>query len=108
MAMFFIAVGVYSTNNNLNEVWEVLFFGVLGAVLMALDFPVAPILLGYVLGPLLEQNFRSALQISRGDMSVFITSPISAGFLFVCFLLIAGQVFLKIRAVSRNKKLAAT
>jgi TctA family transporter len=104
VAMFFIAVGVFSTNNNLNEVWEVLFFGVIGALLMALDFPIAPILLGYVLGPLLEENFRRALEVSRGNASIFFTSPISAGFLVACVLLIAAQVFLKSRSVLRSRK----
>ena len=70
-ALFFIAVGVYSTNNSLFEVGEVLVFGIIGAVLMALDFPVAPILLGYVLGPMVEENFRRALLLSRGDLTVF-------------------------------------
>ena len=57
-ALFFIAVGVFSTNHNLEQVWEVLAFGVIGAVFAALDFPAAPILLGFVLGPLVEENFR--------------------------------------------------
>ena len=65
-AMFFIAVGVYSTQNNLFQIREVLAFGLIGAVLMALDFSVAPILLGFVLGPMVEENFRRALPLSRG------------------------------------------
>ena len=77
-AMFFIAVGVYSTNNSLFEVNEVLVFGVIGAIFMALDFPVAPILLGYVLGPLVEENFRRALLLSRGDLTVFFQTARSA------------------------------
>jgi putative tricarboxylic transport membrane protein len=80
-ALFFIAVGVYSTNNSLFEVNEALVFGVVGAVLLALDFPVAPILLGYVLGPLVEENFRRALLLSRGDLLIFFQRPISAGFM---------------------------
>ena len=79
-AMFFIAVGVFSTQNNLFQIWEVLAFGVIGAVLMVLDFSVAPIMLGFVLGPMMEENFRRALLLSRGDMSVFVERPISAAF----------------------------
>src|SRR6202012_4300955 len=79
-ALFFIAVGVYSTNNSLYEVGEVLVFGIMGAIFLALKFPIAPILLGFVLGPLVEENFRRALTLSHGQMSVFVTSPISAGF----------------------------
>ena len=60
-AMFFIAVGVFSTQNSLFQIWEVLVFGIIGALLMSLEFSVAPILLGFVLGPMVEENFRRAL-----------------------------------------------
>jgi putative tricarboxylic transport membrane protein len=96
-ALFFIAIGVYSTNNSLFEVNEALFFGVVGAVFLVLDFPVAPILLGYVLGPLVEENFRRALLLSRGDLMVFFQRPISAGFMTACILLVGVQVFFALR-----------
>ncbi|HEY9460317.1 MAG TPA: tripartite tricarboxylate transporter permease, partial [Paralcaligenes sp.] len=80
-ALFFIAVGCYSTNNSLFEVGEVLVFGVVGAVLIYLDFSVATALLGYVLGPMIEENFRRALLLSRGDIMVFVERPISAWFI---------------------------
>jgi putative tricarboxylic transport membrane protein len=98
-ALFFIAVGVYSTNNNLFEVGEVLVFGLIGAVLVALDFSVAPILLGYVLGPLVEENFRRSLLLSRGDMTIFVQRPISAAFMALCALLLLGQLFFWLRGV---------
>lgn len=91
-AIFFIAIGVYSTHNNLFDVGEVVVFGIVGAVFMALDFPVSPIVLGYVLGPMLEENFRRALLISRGDLMVFVQHPISAWFLGASTLLIAAQL----------------
>jgi putative tricarboxylic transport membrane protein len=97
-ALFFIAVGVYSTNNNLFEVGEVAVFGIMGAVFMALEFPIAPILLGFVLGPLVEENFRRALLLSRGDMLVFVERPISAVFIGLCALLVLLQVGLTLRA----------
>src|SRR5690606_26230592 len=80
-ALFFVCVGVYSTNNNLFDVNIVLLFGVLGYFFMRLRFEAAPLLLGFVLGPMVEENFRRALLLSRGDMSVFLTRPISAGFI---------------------------
>ena len=104
-ALFFIAIGVYSTNNSLFEVNEVLVFGIVGSIFMALDFPVAPILLGYVLGPLVEENFRRALLLSRGDLLVFFEKPISAGFMSICILLILGQLFFAVRASMRKRKL---
>jgi putative tricarboxylic transport membrane protein len=106
-ALFFIAVGVYSTNNSLFEIGEVLVFGLIGAVFVALDFPVAPILLGYVLGPMVEENFRRALLLSRGDLTVFTTRPISAGFITACALLILVQVFFAMRAALRKRRSAA-
>jgi TctA family transporter len=102
-AMFFIAIGVYSTNNSLFEVYEVLFFGIVGAIFMALEFPVAPILLGYVLGPLVEENFRRALLLSRGDLLVFFQRPISAGFMAVSILLIGLQLFFALRTTLRRR-----
>ena len=105
-ALFFIAVGVYSTQNNLFEVWEVLAFGLAGAVFASLDFPVAPILLGFVLGPMVEDNFRRALLLSRGDMAVFLQHPISAGFVGASALLIAARLFFWLRGLWRGEPAA--
>ncbi|CAN7739383.1 tripartite tricarboxylate transporter permease [Caballeronia sp. LjRoot34] len=102
-ALFFIAVGVYSTNNALFEIGETLVFGVLGALLIALRFSVAPILLGYVLGPLMEENFRRTMLLSRGDLSVFLQRPISATFIAAGALLILAQVFFALRASRRRR-----
>jgi putative tricarboxylic transport membrane protein len=103
-AIFFICVGVYSTHNSLFDVGQVAVFGILGAVFMALDFPVSPIVLGYVLGPMLEENFRRALLIAHGDLNVFIERPISAGFVAASVLLIAMQVFGYLRRLSIPKQ----
>jgi TctA family transporter len=97
-AMFFIAVGVYSTNNSLFEVGEVLVFGIAGAIFMALDFALAPILLGYVLGPLAEENFRRALLLSRGDLGVFFERPISLAFMLLCIALVVLQMLFAVSA----------
>ena len=106
-AMFFIAAGVYSSQNSLFQVIEVLAFGVAGAILIALRFPVAPILLGFVVGPRMEENFRDALLISRGHMGIFIERPVSAGFLVVSALLILAHIVTyarkaRVRARLRN------
>jgi putative tricarboxylic transport membrane protein len=103
-ALFFIAIGVYSTNSSLFEVGEVLAFGLAGAVFAALDFPVAPILLGYVLGPMVEENFRRAVLISRGDIAVFVQRPISAAFIALSVIVIAAQVYFALRASYRKRK----
>ncbi|MDR5781257.1 tripartite tricarboxylate transporter permease [Caballeronia sp. LZ065] len=102
-ALFFIAIGVYSTNNSLFEVGEVVVFGLAGALFLALDFPVAPILLGFVLGPMVEENFRRSLLLSQGDMSIFVGRPISASFIALAGIVIAAQLFFACRGAMRRR-----
>ncbi len=96
-AMFFICIGVYAANNDMFQVGETLAIGIFGFLLLRLDFHPAPILLGFVLGPRFEENFRRTMLISRGDLQVFIDRPISAFFLFLCVVLIAGQLYVWLR-----------
>lgn len=81
--MAFCAIGVYSVNSNVYDLYAVAFFGLLGYVLTKMRCEPAPLLLGFVLGPLLEENLRRAMILARGDPSTFITRPISAGFLLL-------------------------
>jgi putative tricarboxylic transport membrane protein len=101
-AMFFVCIGVYSTNNDMFQVGEVLVIGVFGYILNMLGFHPAPILLGFVLGPRFEENFRRALLISRGDLLVFLERPISAVFVGLCVLLIVGQIYVRLRKPKGN------
>jgi TctA family transporter len=101
-AMFFVCIGVYSTNNDMFQVGEVLVIGIAGYILNMLGFHPAPILLGFVLGPRFEENFRRALLISRGDLLVFIERPISAVFVGLCALLIGGQIYVRLRKPKGN------
>ncbi|MGI4811869.1 MAG: tripartite tricarboxylate transporter permease [Janthinobacterium lividum] len=105
-AIFFIAIGVYSVNNSLFDIGEVAVFGIMGAIFASLDFPVAPILLGYVLGPMVEENFRRAVLLSRGDLLVFVQRPISTVFVAVSALLLLAQLFFTIRRVFRQRRAA--
>ena len=93
-ALFFVCIGVYSTNNDMFQVGEVLAIGLVGYVLNMLGFHPAPILLGFVLGPRVEENFRRAMLISRGDLLTFIERPISAFFVALGVLLIAAQIYI--------------
>jgi len=79
--LVFISLGVYSVNNNTFDVLMVAVIGAMGYMLAVFKFEAAPLLLGFVLGPLMEENLRRALLLSRGDMMTFIERPISAGFL---------------------------
>lgn len=97
VALFFICVGVYSTNSSLFDVGAVLVFGLFGFLFASLKLEAAPLLLGFVLGPMVEENFRRALLVSRGDMRVFIETPISAGFLIISILLLVWQIYAEYR-----------
>ncbi len=86
--MAFSAIGVYSVKSSAFDLYAVAFFGLLGYVLAKLRCEPAPLLLGFVLGPLFEENLRRAMILSRGDPSIFVTRPISAGLLAVAALIL--------------------
>jgi TctA family transporter len=94
--IMFCAVGNYSLNNSPVDVYMCALLGVLGYTLAKLECEPAPLILGYVLGPLMEENLRRALLISRGDPTVFFTRPISLSFMiltaFIMFIMIAPAV----------------
>jgi TctA family transporter len=96
-AMFFVCIGVYAANNDMFQVGEVLVIGILGYILLRLGYHPAPILLGFVLGPRFEENFRRAMLISRGDILVFLERPISAVFISLCVILIGGQLYFRLK-----------
>ncbi|GAB7038115.1 MULTISPECIES: tripartite tricarboxylate transporter permease [Catenuloplanes] len=81
MIVLFALIGTYSLSFNAFDVYAIAFFGLLGYLLISCGCEPAPLLLGFVLGPLLEENLRRALIISRGDPLVFVTRPISAALL---------------------------
>jgi putative tricarboxylic transport membrane protein len=99
-ALFFVCIGVYAANNDMFQVGETLVIGVLGYVLLRLGFQPAPVLLGFVLGPKVEENFRRAMLISRGDLAVFVERPISAFVIGLCVLLIVVQIVVRLRAAN--------
>jgi putative tricarboxylic transport membrane protein len=100
-ALFFVCIGVYAANNDMFQVGETLVIGVFGYVLLRLGFHPAPILLGFVLGPRFEENFRRAMLISRGDLGVFVERPISAFFVALSVLLIVAQIYFRLRPTRR-------
>jgi TctA family transporter len=93
----FAAIGTYSLSLNAFDVFAIAFFGILGYALIKLGCEPAPLLLGFVLGPLLEQHLRRALIISRGDPTVFLTRPISLALLVAAALVITIAVLPSIR-----------
>ena len=99
--MFLIAIGVYSGNNNLFDVGVVIVIGVVGYLFAALGYPPAPLLLGFVLGPMVEENFRRSLLLSRGDMSTFFTRPLAGSFMAVTILM---MLYVAINQLRKNRR----
>jgi putative tricarboxylic transport membrane protein len=95
--MAFSAIGIYSVNASSSEIYLTALFGVFGFVCMKLGFPPAPMLLGYVLGPMMEENLRRSMLMSGGDPSVFVTRPISAAFIFATVLILLVMVVPAVR-----------
>jgi TctA family transporter len=88
--LVFCCIGVYSVNNSTFDVLLAGGLGLVGYVFAMLDCPPAPVILGFILGPILEVNLRRTLLISQGDFSVFVTRPISLGFLLLAVALLGA------------------
>ncbi len=98
--VIFCAIGIYSVNNAPADVIMAGAFGIVGYWLIKHDFEPAPLLLGMVLGPLMEENLRRAMLISRGDATVFVTRPLSA----VLLAMAAGLLILTLLPMLRKKR----
>jgi TctA family transporter len=96
--VLFCAIGVYSTNNNTFDIWMVAIFGIIGYIFIKLGTEPAPLLLGFILGPMMEEYLRRALLLSRGDWSVFVTRPLSAGLLVAALALLVVVMLPSIKA----------
>ena len=96
--LVFCCVGVYSLKFDTFEVYEAALFGLLGYGLLKLKLPAAPFLLGLVLGPGLEENFRRAMLLSRGDATAFVTSPLSAALLATAAVAVAAILVPRVKA----------
>ena len=94
-------------NNNPFDVWLVVFFGGLGYLMRLLDLPTAPLLLGFVLGPLMEEHFRRAMLISRGNLMTFIERPISGTVLAVTALILIWSAWAAYAVYRRERRLQA-
>jgi TctA family transporter len=86
--LLFCCIGVYSVNNSSFDIYMMCVFAVLGYVCVKLECEPAPLILGFILGPMMEENLRRAMLLSRGDPSVFFTKPISAVLLGIALVLL--------------------
>jgi putative tricarboxylic transport membrane protein len=89
LIIMFCIIGVYETNNSIVDVWIMLIMGVVGYALRKFEFDPAPLVLGLVIAPILEQSLRQSLIMSNGNYFIFFQRPISAGLLIASILLLA-------------------
>jgi len=89
----FMVVGAYSISNSVFDVMVMTLFGVIGYFLRKMDFPLAPIVLTLILGPLMERSLRTSLEMSQGDMGIFLESPIAAVLLSLAALFLIAPAF---------------
>ncbi|WP_372529273.1 tripartite tricarboxylate transporter permease [Piscinibacter sp.] len=99
----FCCIGVYTLNNNTFDVYLTALFAVIGYVFYKLSCESAPLLLGFILGPMMEENLRRALLLSRGDWSTFMTRPLSAGLLIAAALMV---VVVMLPTISKKREVA--
>jgi putative tricarboxylic transport membrane protein len=105
--LFFCCIGTYSVNNNLDDIFITATFGFIGYLLLRLDLDAAPLMLGFILGPMLEEYFRRALLMDDGSFSSFFTRPISGTLLGLIGIFIVWQVaafFLQVRKASPHSE----
>ena len=93
-------LGVWAIQTSMFDLWTMLGFGVLSYVLRKMRFPLAPVILGFILGPLLEQNLRRALSIADGDLTIFVTRPYSLAIIAILLFVLWG-------AYASQKRIAA-
>jgi putative tricarboxylic transport membrane protein len=89
--VLFTTVGVYSVQNQVFDIYSMLFFAALGYLMRKLDFDPAPLPLAFVLGPMVERSLRQSLLISGGDLTIFVSRPISGTLVAIFVLLVVGQ-----------------
>jgi TctA family transporter len=99
--LVFCCIGVYTVNNSIIDVYITASFGIIGYLFFKLGCEPAPLLLGFVLGPMMEENFRRALLLSRGDFTTFVTRPLSLGLLIAAALLV---VIVALPAVKKSRE----
>jgi TctA family transporter len=99
----FCCIGVYSLNNSTFDVYLTALFAFVGYVFFKLGVEPAPLLLGFILGPMMEENLRRALLLSRGDWTTFVTRPLSSGLLIAAALLI---VIVSLPAIRKKREVA--
>ena len=101
MILLFCLIGSYSIGNNTGDVIIMLIFGIVGYLMRKFRYDAAPMVLALVLGGELETSLRQSLMLSRGDFSIFVSRPISLGFLIIAVLLLIVPIMTQRKRLSR-------
>ena len=104
LILLFTIIGSYSVNNSLFDVSLTIFFGVVGYLLRKFDFEAAPLIMAFILGPILEGSFRQSLIISRGDFAIFVNRPVSLAFLLFGLFFFVSPFILQIYRKFKGRK----
>jgi putative tricarboxylic transport membrane protein len=104
--LFFCCIGTYSVNNNLDDIYITAVFGLIGYVFLRLDMDAAPLMLGFILGPMLEENFRRAMLLSRGSFDIFLARPISGSLLGLIGLFVVCQFVAFVMQIRKDRSAA--
>jgi putative tricarboxylic transport membrane protein len=91
IVLVFCFIGAYSIRDNMFDVWVAVAFGFIGYAMQRAQYPTAPVILGLILAPLMEDALRQSLSISRGDFSIFFTRPIAVVLFLLCVLSVVGS-----------------
>jgi TctA family transporter len=105
--LFFCCVGTYSVNNNVDEIFITAAFGLMGYLALRLELDAAPLMLGFILGPMLEEYFRRALLISRGSFTIFFNRPIAGSLMALIGVFLVWQMIAFMRASRKQAPEAA-
>ena len=97
-------MGVYALQNSIFDLWVMLFFGILGYIMRKAHYPLSPIIIGMILGPVLENNFRRALLLSRDGLMIFVERPISAVILGIVAVLLVYVIWTTVRPASAPRQ----
>jgi putative tricarboxylic transport membrane protein len=108
LILLLCSIGIYSLNNSVFDVGLTALFGILGYFFIKTGCEPAPLLMGFILGPMMEEYLRRALVLSRGDVTVFVTHPISATLLGVAVLIVATLIWRPVATVFRKASGRAT
>jgi putative tricarboxylic transport membrane protein len=108
LILIFMLVGSYSINRSMFDIWVLIFFGIFGYLAKLIDFPLVPITLTIILGPILEKSLRQSLQISGGSLDILFRTPASSFFIILSAVIISVPIALKIRRFIKSRRTKAT